>query len=1620
MLEPFAEAAAAFEQASRAPVRVAIFTSLEAQGKALGEKLAAYWNCELIEPSVVLQSAVKDAKATVKQRAKEAARARKAEKKGGGGTDEDEDNTDEEEDKKYGDEEAEEGEADGQGDNDGFINNTTFGSMIELDDEGIPEDEEPDEDKQRRENLYIFKPRPLEHATEKAIEILETLVHGKSVSSQQVLDLMTERAASERAQFKGYITVMDTSTGSSAHDLCRQMAQWTYKPDVVFVLQESSADIGAQIKTQCQDFHNGHIVALPITKAVLPPETAQENSDEEGDDADEEDVGWNDEPEEDDSQAELALKTPTDKSMPPAPDVTAQFIEQRCVRRPEDIAVQTQSRSSPISKLKELVATVKPTHVIQLDGTAALHSTVNAITSFLHEQQYVPVIDPLPLENENTEFSSDAEMFEVLGTQGLHGNEGDGDEESELSSWTWQPGPFGPYCPVAIHDGILKQGDAAFAVVFQGRLYLLSDAHARKAFLTNPRRFVRRPSNAPCRIIFVGFEEPKLVLLANAFLAHHPQGNDIGTFNLDDLLPAADASEQAVKDALAEMVDALSKQKSWVAYTNITKVSMSVYRLLGTAAAPHAVLVMQPPPRPAVPEITVPGSDSEGETQVAIKKVTAPDPRMEAAERVVSALHDKGAVASIISHLSYADTVDEVHPNLLARINFYINMMFKMAPRESSHDLEASNLHYGDAGRYCPVMLEEKRLLVPGAPEFAVRYCGRFYHFSDEASRSKFQLAPYRYVSTTEPLTPPPPRLSFIGPAGSGKSMYAQQLGQARKLHVVDFPSLIKEAAENAAHDLHEIAKNHALNPEESDFPADSAVKLIEPLWTTLPFSEEGFILEGFPRNDEDLRLAIQSQLYFDTIVNFTLSNHVASRRLLPKALDEYKTQRDDILKQREEARRQKQEEQAKRHEAFRLAQEAKREQFEADLQQRIDAGEDVEDEQFVADAYETEDEQEPEEEQELENDEEARERISQQLVDVHERVAEAAQAALDAGRDEYRLIAHNINANYGPSRIYALLRRLLKPLLEDRDAVFDYTFAPSLRHAEELLEKGPCSLSVFGTWDPVDVFHGKAAMTTLSERYALVYRSRVYYFSSLKNREEFQLRPRRYLAKHPTVLSPLLPATQLILFVVGPPKIGKTTLCQRLAQHYSIPILSGSTVLEDLLLRAPQSDLAKRARTVLTQGLPLPEDLVCAAMQQAFMRPDTIARGFVMDLNQIAVETLREWIQSGLSTFVVIELKATEAVCLARNARERSGPLRPIPVHDSDTVVSARYASYSATIAEPRQICIEEYRNWYEVSGSHNKWGQFAAARAVCDSVLQAQGRLQWTQRLGLPSPLHRTCTPADTLQPRLSKFKLLCPVRWVDHMELVKTPIDRLQYCLLFQNNVYYCAGQPEFEKFITNTQKYINADPPLSLPEIVDEASIKLFFPQKMSFSGFCPVSYANGNEQPEAMTPGLAQFVVRFEDHYYAMATQKARDQFMMTPHRYAALSPPEKIPRHVAPVNVASLPMLAYMEYSVAQTITKALTAVGLKRPKFPFLTAKQSAIAYFATYLKAHNQGASDFSRRKWQQKLRMFEEKATLLLELAKAAQIDYDAERPIDFERKLETFFNLQGTIIAGTTSS
>ena len=65
--------------------------------------------------------------------------------------------------------------------------------------------------------------------------------------------------------------------------------------------------------------------------------------------------------------------------------------------------------------------------------------------------------------------------------------------------------------------------------------------------------------------------------------------------------------------------------------------------------------------------------------------------------------------------------------------------------------------------------------------------------------------------------------------------------------------------------------------------------------------------------------------------------------------------------------------------------------------------------------------------------------------------------------------------------------------------------------------------------------------------------------------------------------------------------------------------------------------------------------------------------------------------------------------------------------------------------------------------------------------------------------------------------------------------------------------------------------------------------------------------------------------------------------------------PHKLPPKQVSIPVTNLPMLGYMEQTVAHSIQKALTAVGNFKPKFPFLSASKSALVYVACHLKGQS-----------------------------------------------------------------
>ncbi|GAB1605419.1 hypothetical protein Ahia01_000824000, partial [Argonauta hians] len=99
----------------------------------------------------------------------------------------------------------------------------------------------------------------------------------------------------------------------------------------------------------------------------------------------------------------------------------------------------------------------------------------------------------------------------------------------------------------------------------------------------------------------------------------------------------------------------------------------------------------------------------------------------------------------------------------------------------------------GEVGHYCPVMLKEKRVLVPGRPEKAAKYENKTYYVSSLEMLEQFISQPEEYVPVYEPFQPPPFRICIIGVSGAGKTVYGRYLANKLKVYHISFREKLQE-----------------------------------------------------------------------------------------------------------------------------------------------------------------------------------------------------------------------------------------------------------------------------------------------------------------------------------------------------------------------------------------------------------------------------------------------------------------------------------------------------------------------------------------------------------------------------------------------------------------------------------------------------------------------------------------------------------------------------------------------------------------------------------------------------------------------------------------------------------
>ena len=313
-------------------------------------------------------------------------------------------------------------------------------------------------------------------------------------------------------------------------------------------------------------------------------------------------------------------------------------------------------------------------------------------------------------------------------------------------------------------------------------------------------------------------------------------------------------------------------------------------------------------------------------------------------------------------------------------------------------------------------------------------------------------------------------------------------------------------------------------------------------------------------------------------------------------------------------------------------------------------------------------------------------------------------------------------------------------------------------------------------------------------------------------------------------------------------------------------------------------------------------------------------------------------------------------------------------------------------------------------------------AAYAKVKAARAAQQALLLRQRLGFPSPIHHAAiTEAEVSARATVSYKQYCPHTWARRGELVEVGADR-QFTAVYEGQFYCFSQRPFLDEFLLHPDRFDKATKEIALPSVLPrrlagaEAEAAM---ASVEYVGCCPVTLYDtrdnvglcGVAEPTAVKGSL---VVEYDGKHYAVLSEPLMERFLRQPWVFAehpVLPPANKLP--MEPATVRATPSNEkYAHLALHEPIARAMVEVARVRPKYPGLSADESARKFVALYLRAHNPLNSAFAARQHRENLEEYTEKATLYKTItsteprgaadeARFALWDAVQEDPLDYKK-------------------
>jgi adenylate/nucleoside-diphosphate kinase len=909
---------------------------------------------------------------------------------------------------------------------------------------------------------------------------------------------------------------------------------------------------------------------------------------------------------------------------------------------------------------------------------------------------------------------------------------------------------------------------------------------------------------------------------------------------------------------------------------------------------------------------------------------------------------------------------------------------------EERHPLQP----FGWCAGYCPVTFSRNYVLAPGKEEFMAMYKGKLFKCLGEEEHKAFIADPLSFEpKLRHPITgitiPPPPCIMLQGAVGAGKTSHATALSLALGIPVLNLQSelvaipppppppaaappppppkpprppkldeegnpipkldeegnpMVDEAGQPIFEEEEEPEEEEEAAPaaeeaEEVEEPGmEDFVKVLKEKLSHEPYKSRGVILEGEPLGAEAIAFFFKLKLYPDIIVKMNVTEDICVDRI-------YKPPPPTIPK-------------------------------EPPAPYKDEEGNEVVPE--------------PEEEVPLPEKEE--------LVDAIKAEREAMVAAMDEMDETLEaegIPVAVINASRSFKIVSYNLQKALRKYTNVRDGLLSSMQHLTRKEAADLIQSGHKALTScsFKSCMKIKEAHQtqRPPLNAIGDvlDYPLRLGHYIHFHASEQERAEFCADVSKW-SFGPGAPAKVVPS----IFVCGPPSSGRSTLARALARDFECVRLSLARILE----RAVQgtSALGKRISDKLVAGGMIEDEEVIAALKMRIESGDCIKRGWVLDgfPNTAKQAQLMETVGITAQKVFFCEVSAEEIERRAakkydtlrespnetrvvtvpdpkdskEKAEEEERPMRtvtkPFPKFDHTKVLEQKMAIWRREESDLRCVFSTPRDNVHNIDTSRSKfWVHNQCQHIVANCV---QRRQAYVRAIGRGE----AAKVADLggwiwfqhLEDRLGKFGRYCPVSLHSREELCFMPGNKLDYVAEYHGKFYVMAGPAELDAFIQSPSQYLAGSLPVHLPRRLTENEVDAVDARELELDGYCPVRLALG---PPTRGPkharavrGQNNLMVEYAEKKFQLSDADALSQMMRTPWRFASEQLSKKLPPpswSADPAYINKLPMLGYLEQTVVDVLTAGLTELGVVKPKYPFLSNKESALKYLALYLKAQN-----------------------------------------------------------------